>query len=371
MTWPETPPTQPPAKPPTTPQAQPPTQPSTSSAVGSGAAVPSTSRTTAAALNPTRQTRNARMIIGVVMLFLAGVSATFGAASFWTANQILDQDTWVATSKAIVDNPDVQKDVAKALSSEIVDAVGIEKVVASVLPGPLSSFSGTVTQRVIELLSVATIQVVKTDVFVNVWEAAIRATHDEFVHAVDGSTRYLSVDSDGLSLDLGASLNEINKQLNARGITVLNNVDLSSINLKVLLVDAPGIDRIRTWVHILRVGAIVFPAVAVIVAIAGLVVARRRAFAVMAGAVGALVGAGIVAFLSASGRDRAVDYISGGVLGVSSARVIVDEVLSGLRAALLVTCLVSVVVLVAAIAVSVVLAKRSNSAQPEASSPAV
>lgn len=363
MTWPETPPTQPPA--------QPPTRPPAPSSAFNGDAVPPAGRTTAPAQNPSRQSRNVRTIIGVVMLFIAGVSATFGAASFWTANQILDQDTWVATSKAIVDNPAVQKDVANALSTEIVDAVGVDEIVASVLPGPLSALSGTVTQRVIDLLSVATIQVVKTDVFVNVWEAAIRATHDEFVHAVDGSTRYLSIDSDGLSLDLGASLGEINQQLNARGITVLNNVDLTSINLKILLVDAPGIDRIRTWVHILRVGAIVFPAVAVVVAIAGLVLARRRAFAVISGAVGALIGAGIVAFLSSSGRDQAVEHISGGVLGVSSARVIVDEIVSGLDAALFVTCLVAVVVLVAAIAFSVVVAVRANSAQPEDSSPAV
>lgn len=361
MTWPETPPTQPPAQPPT----QPPAPPPPPSGAADGGGVPTSRRTTAHSETTSRPSRNARTIIGVVMLFLAGVSATFGAASFWTANQILDQDTWVATSRAIVDNPEVQKDVATALSTEIVDAVGVDEIVASVLPGPLSSFSGTVTQRVIDVLSLATVQVVRTDVFVSVWEAAIRATHDEFVHAVDGSTRFLSVDSAGLSLDLGASLNEINRQLNSRGITVLNNVDLQSIDLKVLLVDAPGLERIRTWVRILRVGAIVFPAVAVIVAIAGLLLARRRAFAVMAGAVGALFGAGIVAFLSSSGRERSIEEISGGLLGVSSARVIVDEVVSGLDAALLVTCLVSVVVLAAAIAFSVVTAIRSNSAPPE------
>ena len=370
MSWPETPPTQPPAQPPTPPQAQPPTRPPAPSAARADT-VPASGRTTTRAVDRPRQSGTIRTIIGVVMLFLAGVSATFGAASFWTANEILDQDTWVATSKAIVDNPDVQQDVAKALSTEIVDAVGVDEIVAGVLPGPLSSFSGPVTQRVIDLLTVATVQVVKTDVFVNVWEAAIRATHDEFVHAVDGSTRYLSLDSAGLSLDLGASLTEINKQLNSRGITVLNGVDLQSINLKVLLIDAPGLERIRTWVRILRVGAIVFPAVAVIVTIAGLLVARRRAFAVMSGAVGALVGAGIVAFLSSSGRQRAVDYISGGVLGVSSAEVIVEEVVSGLDTALLIICLVSATVLVAAIAFSVVAAIRSKSVEPGTSSAAV
>lgn len=356
MTWPETPPTQPPSQPP----SQPPTSPV--------APTMESSRTTTPGSNASRPPRRARTILGIVMLFVVGLSATFGVASFWTANAILDQDTWVATSKAIVDNPDVQQDVAQALSTQIVDIVGVDAFIAGVLPGPLSGFSGSVTQRVVDLLALATVQVVKTEAFVNVWEAAIRATHDEFVYAVNGNNRYLSVDSQGLSLDLGASLEEINKQLNDRGITVLNNVDLQSIDLKILLVDAPGLERIRTWVRVLRVGAIVFPAIAVIGAVAGLVVARRRALAVMSGAIGALVGAGIVAFLASSGRERAVENIAGGLLGVSSARVIVNEILSGLGTALLVTCVVAGVVLLASIAVAVVMVSRSRELVVEADS---
>jgi hypothetical protein len=66
----------------------------------------------------------------------------------------------------------------------------------------------------------------------------------------------------------------------------------------------------------------------------------------MAGAVGVFVGAGVIALITATGRDHAIDEISGGVLGVSSAGVIVDEVLSGLDRALLVACGLAAVALV-------------------------
>jgi hypothetical protein len=286
------------------------------------------------------------MFIGIVLLFLAGVSAIFGIASFWTARAILDEDTWVATSNAIVNNPEVQDDVARAIATQIVTVVGIDDLVGGVLPGPLSSFSGTVTETVTDLITVATVQVVKTEAFVSVWESAVRATHEEFVRAVDGSGRFVSIDSQGLSLDLGSSLAEIDNQLNQRGIDILDNVNLSSINLKIPLVDAPGLQQIESWVQVLRVGSIVFPAVAVIAAMGGLLVARRRWFAVMAGAVGVFVGAGVIALITSTGRDRAIEEISGGVLGVSSAGVIVDEVLSGLDRALLVACGLAAVALV-------------------------
>jgi hypothetical protein len=304
------------------------------------------------------------MIIGIVLLFLAGVSAVFGVASFWTARAILDEDTWVATSKAIVNNPQVQEDVARAIATQIVTVVGIDDLVGGVLPGPLGPLSGTVTQGVTDLITVATVQVVKTDAFVSVWESAVRATHDEFVRAVDGSGRFVSIDSEGLSLDLGSSLAEIENQLNQRGIDILDNVNLSSIALKVPLVDAPGLERIQTWVQALRVGSIVFPAVAVIAAMGGLLVARRRWFAVMAGAVGVFVGAGVIALLTSAGRDRAIEEISGGVLGVSSAGVIVDEVLSGLDSTLLVVCALAGVALVVGL-MAAVFSSRSRPNVPD------
>jgi len=337
MSWPDSPPTQPPAQPPTEPI----------SVVSPRSEIAETSRTrNPSASRVEDRPRRARTIIGIVLLFLAGISAVFGVASFWTARAILNDDTWVATSKAIVDNPQVQDDVARAIATQIVTVVGIDDLVGGVLPGPLSSLSGTVTQGVTDLITVATVQVVKTDAFVSVWESAVRAAHEEFVRAVDGSGRFVTIDSEGLSLDLGSSLVEIEKQLNQRGIDILDNVNLSSIGLKVPLVDAPGLERIKTWVQVLRVGSIVFPAVAVIAAMGGMVVARRRWFAVMAGAVGVFIGAGAIALITSTGRDRATQEISGGVLGISSAGVIVDEVLSGLDRALLVACVLAAVALV-------------------------
>ncbi|CAB4678938.1 unannotated protein [freshwater metagenome] len=361
MSWPDSPPTQPPAQPPTEPVS-----------VGvPRSEVSETSRTTSpSAVRVQQRPRRARMIIGIVLLFLAGVSATFGVASFWTARAILDEDTWVATSKAIVNNPQVQDDVARAIATQIVTVVGIDDLVGGVLPGPLGSLSGTVTQGVTDLITLAMVQVVKTDAFVSVWESAVRATHEEFVRAVDGSGRIVTIDSEGLSLDLGSSLVEIEKQLNQRGIDILDNVNLSSIDLQVPLVDAPGLERIQTWIQALRVGSIVFPAVAVIAAMSGLLVARRRWFAVMAAAVGVFVGAGVIALITSAGRDRAIEEISGGVLGVSSAGVIVDEVVSGLDRALLVACALAAVALVASLIAAVLDSRNRSNVPDDVSAPA-
>jgi hypothetical protein len=199
------------------------------------------------------------------------------------------------------------------------------------------------------LLTTATVAVVKTDAFVKVWDAAVNATHSEFLHAVDGSNRFTAITSEGLSLDVGASLEQVKQQLDQSGIHVLDSLDLSKVNVKILLVDAPGLERIRTWVNTLRVASILFPAIAVVLGIAGLLISRRRWLALCAGGLGALIGAGIVEAIALSGRSTAIDRISGGVLGRGSARVIVDHVMSGLDSALLVTSIVALVVIAAGV----------------------
>jgi len=358
MSWPESPPTQPPAQPPTAQTVAPNSTPQ------------ATSRTTVSGgTAPASRSNRKRTVIGAVLLFLAGLSATFGVASFWTEHAILDQDTWVATSKAIVNNPAVQQDVASALATQIVDFAGVDDLVSSVLPGPLGGFSGTITDKVTELVALATVQVVQTDAFISVWESAVRATHDEFVHAVGGDDRFVSIDSQGLSLDLGTSLAEIRKQLNSNGIYVLDNANFQGLSLQLPLIDAPGLERMQTWVHALRIGAIAFPAFAVIAAIAGLLVARRRVFAVLAGAIGALLGAGIVAIVASTGRNQAIDHITGGVLGVASATVIVDQVLSGLDEALLLTCAVAVVVLVVGLMAAILTSRKTKANRFDVASP--
>lgn len=358
MSWPESPPTQPPAQPPT------------AQIVAPNSTPQATSRTTVSGgTAPASRSNRKRTVIGAVLLFLAGLSATFGVASFWTEHAILDQDTWVATSKAIVNNPAVQQDVATALATQIVDLVGVDDLVAGVLPGPLSGFSGTVTEKVTGLVASAAVQVVKTDAFISVWESAVRATHDEFVHAVNGNDRFVSINSQGLSLDLGASLAEIRKQLDSNGIHVLDKVNFQGLSLQFPLVDAPGLERLQTWVHALRIGAIIFPAFAVIAAIAGLLVARRRVFAVLTGAIGALLGAGIVAIMASTGRNQAIDHITGGILGVASATVIVDQILSGLDEALLLTCAVAVVVLVVGLMAAILTSRNTEANRPDVASP--
>lgn len=308
------------------------------------------------AQDPLRARGGGRTAIGIVLALIAGFSAIAGFMSFWATHEILSASTWQSTSRAILENPAAQRDIAGAVAEQIVEAVGVEKFVAGVLPGPLSGLSGTISERATELLTDVTVQVVRTEFFEGVWEQAIAAVHDRFVRAVDGSGGVTSITAKGIELDLGGVVGAVQEQLERRGITVLDSIDASRIDVTYLLIDAPGLENVRSWVRTLRILAIFLPAVAVIAAIAAFVIGRRRSFVAAALGAGGLVGAAMVGLVLRTGKDRAVEELSGGVIGPVTADAVVTHISSGVGGALLVSAVVALVVLVVGIVVAIVAA---------------
>ncbi|MBU3701045.1 MAG: hypothetical protein FGM58_03235 [Acidimicrobiia bacterium] len=289
-----------------------------------------------------------------MLALIAGFSAIAGFMSFWATDEILSSSTWESTGRALVENPAAQRDIAGAVAGQIIEAVGLERFVAGVLPGPLSGLSGTISNKATELLTDATVQVVRTEFFQGVWEQAVAAVHDRFVRAVDGSGGVTSITAKGIELDLGGIVGAVQEQLDRRGITVLDSIDASRIDVSYLLIDAPGLQNVRSWVRTLRILVIVLPAVAVIGAIAAFVIGRRRSFVAAALGAGGLVGAAVVGLVLRAGKAQAVEDLSGGVISPVTADAVVSHISSGVRGALLVSAAVALVVLVLGIVVAIV-----------------
>jgi hypothetical protein len=285
-----------------------------------------------------------RTVIGMILLFLAGVSIVLGVSAGWTRSQLLDSSTWAATGSAIATDPAVQGDVAAAIADQIVASTDVEAAIRSALPGPLGSLAGPLTDGATSLIERAVLQVVRTDAFVKVWDGAVRAAHDEFVADLDGGGRATSIGPRGLYLDLGAVLTTVRSALDDSGITVLDSIDLSGVQVRILLVDAPGLEHVRTAVHALQVMVIVFPVIALCCLLAGLLIARRRWFASFGVGVGVLVGVATVLVVEYFGRRSAVDELVGGVLDRGGAEAVVDHITASLRPLMVIWALVGVAI---------------------------
>jgi hypothetical protein len=294
----------------------------------------------------------------VVLLFAAGLAAALAVAAGWTRDRLVDEDTWAATGRALAEDPQVQQDVADAIATQVVAATGLEDTLQGVLPGPLGGLADPVTGRTTDLVSELTLQLVRTEAFLDTWDAAVRASHAELLAALDGEGRVTTIDDQGIALDLGATLGQLRQLLDDRGVTALDGIDLSAVDVQLQLVDAPGLHHLRDLRDVLDVLVVVLPIGAAVAGALGLVVARRRSVALAAAGVGALAGAGGVWLVARAGRDEAVRRLTGGVLGPGAATAVVDHVTASLEAALVVVALVGVGVVVLGSVVAVATSRR-------------
>jgi hypothetical protein len=297
-------------------------------------------------------------VVGVILVFLAGVSAVAATSAIWIRDQLRDEDTWAATSQALLDDPLVQAEVADALAEAIMASSGAQELIEGVLPGPLGALADPLTGQATELLGQATIQLVETQFFVDAWDRAVRSSHAELLAALDGEGRFTQIGDQGIELDLGSTLTELRAILDDRGITVFDALDLDAIDVQFLLIDAPGIERVREVLEVLDVLAVVLPVVAVVLAGAGLVVARRRWWAVTAGGIGGLAAVSLVYVLVETGRGEAVDQLSGGILGREAGGAVVDHITSSVDGVLLVCAVVAVAVVLVGVVASVATAHQ-------------
>jgi len=306
-----------------------------------------------------RPPAGARTVVGVILVFLAGVSAVAAVTSAWTRTQLRDEDTWAATSEALLDDPLARQEIADVIAVRIMETSGAQDLIEGALPGPLGALADPLTGRATDLLGQATLQLVETQFFADAWDRAVRASHAELLAALDGEGRFTQIDAEGVQLDLGSTLDQLRLVLHERGITIFDGIDLDAVDVQFLLIDAPGIERVRDLLDVLDVLVVVLPAVALVLAVAGLVVARRRWRAVAAGGLGGLAAVGLIYVLVEGGRGEAIDHLSGGVLGRAAAQAIVDHVSTEIHRMLLVSAAVAGLVVLVGAVVSLASARRA------------
>jgi len=291
-----------------------------------------------------------RAAVGVVLLVAAGMSAALAVATLWVRAEVLDPDAWTDTTAAVLADPVVRADVARALAEELVEAVGLEDRVGALLPFPLGGLADSLGDGATELVAEGAEALVATDVFADVWERANRTAWTEVLRALRGEGRATAVVDGALTLELGPSLELLREALVEQGVPGLDELDLGGIDARVVLVPAPELERLEAMIQFLDVAAVVLPAVALALVAAGAVTLRRLASGLVAVGAGVVLGALVGVAAARAARVLAAEILSGGILGDEAAERAVGLVGASAGGVLLATALVGVAALAAGVA---------------------
>ncbi|MFJ8823949.1 hypothetical protein ACIREE_19470 [Streptomyces sp. NPDC102467] len=209
-----------------------------------------------------------RTVLAPVLLVLACLLVPLGTLSTWAKYEIGDSDRYVSAMAPLATDPDVQNSVGSAVTTGIMQNISV---------GPLQS-------TVERYLHDAAVSFTGTPAFQNAWNTANRAAHDAVQKALDeGST-------DAVTLDLAPVTEQVKRQLQDDGVPFADQIPVT--HTRITLLSSGDLAKLRKGFHLLQVAGPWLPLAALVLAVAGLLLAVRRRRALTATALGMALGAG-------------------------------------------------------------------------------
>ncbi|UQX01909.1 hypothetical protein [Streptomyces sp. RerS4] len=224
-----------------------------------------------------------RTFLSAALIVLVALLVPASAVAYWADRELGHVDRYTAAMSPLADDPAVQDVVVtqagRALSGQI-DAGPFQPGVEALIDEALRSFAGTPAYR-------------------TAWDAANRAAHAAFLHALTTG------DGDAVTLDLAPVLARVKEELVAGGVPFADRIPETQLSVKVMEYDDLG--SLRKAFRMLQIAGVWLPVLTVLLAVAAVAVAVQRRRAVVATGLGLAVGSVLLWIAVALGRRFTLD----------------------------------------------------------------
>jgi hypothetical protein len=231
---------------------------------------------------------------GAVVLVVVGLLlAPVAVISAWARLELVDTDRFVATFAPLAEEPAVQAYIADEVTAAIEEQVDIPGLTADLFDGlealdlppravtALGLLEAPATQGLQSLVSGIVDRVVESPAFADVWATALRVSHRQFVAAIQGDPdAALSIGGDGaISVQLGPIIEAVKDRLVEAGVGFASAIP--EVDRSIVVAQDNAFVLVQT-VYALAVAAGTWiPWISLLLLIAGVLLARRRAAALV------------------------------------------------------------------------------------------
>ena len=280
----------------------------------------------------------ALIVIGSLLLPLAGITV-------WVRNLVLDSSRYVDTMAPLSKDPAIREAVAQRVATSVVDALDVEQRAQEALPKRAKFLAAPIAAGAQQLVHGATVKVLESDAFAKIWQRANEDAHDQVVAVLTGRKQGAVTTDDGkVVLNLGPVAQAVAKQLGDLGIGVPQNIDVSRINTRFVLIASDDLASVQSYARLLDKLAWILPLITLLIYALAVFLGPRRRVALMR--VGFGITVAMVVSLVAYGfaRTTYLDGLPSSVHSTAAAAAVFDTVTRfierGLRALLVLGLLV-------------------------------
>jgi hypothetical protein len=150
----------------------------------------------------------------VALLLVVASFLTFVAIfSFWVNRQAMNTDNWVDTSSELLENEEVQTQLATFLVAQLYTNVDVEAKLQKALPPEARALAGPVAGGLRQLAQQVAERALTTPQVQAIWAEANRAAHEQFLAVVDGGGSVVSTGEGEVTLQLGTVVTQVGEQV--------------------------------------------------------------------------------------------------------------------------------------------------------------
>jgi hypothetical protein len=285
-----------------------------------------------------------------VLLVLACILAVVSVFVVFARNQLLNTDTYVNTVAPLASNPAIQTQVAKQVSGNLIARTDVEARVKGALPPKAGFLATPITSGLETATYQLTLKAVQSQQFYEIWVAANRASHQQLVALLTGSSQgSISSKNGKVTIDLSQVEVQVKKKLDARGITVFDKVPAVK-GLNFVLFQSTSLTKVQKAVKVLNDLAIVLPIIALLCFAGAVLLARNRRRGLVRAATGLALSMAVVLVVLAVARNQYLSGLSPNQ-SVAANQAVIDTVgaflLDSIRTILLVAAIVAIGALLA------------------------
>jgi hypothetical protein len=193
------------------------------------------------------------------LVVLGTILAVISVFAIWVNRLVLDTNTWVDTSDALLADDEVRATLATTLTDSLYSSVDVAGQLRAVLPPAAQSLAAPAAAGLRELTERRANKFLTRPRVVQAWSDINRATHERFVKIVKGEAEAVQTQNGEVVLVLRPILAQLAEQVGLANVAQQLPADAGTI----VIMDSSQLDTIKTLVRILDIVASWLWAVAV------------------------------------------------------------------------------------------------------------
>ncbi len=228
-----------------------------------------------------------RQIAAGLIIAAGSLLIILSVLAIWVHTVVYDTPTWRATSKTIIQDPGVQKDVAQYVTEQIYTSPKVQTNITNALPAALKPFSPEVTNGLRQVTQAAATRLLQRPRVQNLFVDASTKAHADMVKLLDNNGNYVSSTNGKVVLDLRSVMIDV---ANNAGVGTQAEALIPANSGQITVVDSNQLGTVQTLAHLLNILVIWLPLLTVALFVLAVWLARGfRRRALLWSAIGILV----------------------------------------------------------------------------------